>query len=79
MSQEVLTSFFGWMAALNIAVLVAGTLAILVLKDWAAGFHARLFNIEEAAVRQTMYSWLGSYKVATLVFSVMPYLALRLM
>lgn len=79
MSHEFLTSFFGWMAVLNIAMLTLGALTILVMKEWAAGLHARLFNLDEAVVRQAMYAWLGNYKVATLVFSVMPYLALRLM
>ena len=78
MTQETLTSLFGWMAVLNIAFLFIGTLAILVLKNWAANLHSRLFGIEAAAVPQLMYEWLGHYKIATLVLSVVPYFALRL-
>jgi len=79
MTFDTLTTFFGWMAALNIAVLLIGSLAILLLRDWAANLHSGLFRLDAGAVRQVMYEWLGTYKIATLVFSVVPYLALRLM
>jgi len=78
MTQEALTSFFGWMAILNIAFLTISTLLIMVLKTWAATLHSRLFGIKSAAVQQAMYEWLGHYKIATMVFSVVPYIALRL-
>ncbi len=78
MTQEALTSFFGWMAVINIAFLFISTLLIMALKDWAANLHSRLFGIEAAIVQQMMYEWLGHYKVGTLLLSVVPYFALRL-
>ncbi len=78
MTQETLTSFFGWMAVLNIAFLSISMLLIMALKDWAANLHSRLFRVESADVHQLMYEWLGYYKAATFLLSVVPYFALRL-
>jgi len=79
MTQDMLTTFFGWMVVLNFGILLISTLLILGLKDWASGLHARLFGLDAAVVRQTMYVWLGSYKVALIVLTLVPYLALLLM
>ncbi len=78
MTQDVLTSFFGWMALLNIAFLTLGTVMLLAFRDRAAGIHARLFGIGKDVVLRTMYSWLAAYKVATFALSIIPYLALRI-
>lgn len=78
MTQEFLTSVFGWMAVINIAVLCLSALLLMVMKDWVAGLHARLFGLEEARVRQAIYVWLGNYKILTLIFALVPYLALRI-
>jgi len=79
MTDDTITSFFGWLALLNLGTLIFGTLVIMALRDRVAGLHARLFALETAETRRFIYIWLGHYKIATLVFSVMPYLALRLL
>ena len=79
MTQENLTAFFGWMAVINIAFLGVSTLLILTIRDWAAQLHGKLFGLEPAMVLKEMYGWLATYKLATLILSVAPYLALRLM
>lgn len=78
MPLETLTSVFGWMSVINIALLLISALLMLLLKDWATTLHARLFNIDAAAARLEWYRWLGTYKLFTLITSVVPYFALRL-
>jgi len=78
MTYDLLISFFGWMAAINIAVFAFSTLMVLIMGDWAFNLHARMFGVEIESVRQIVYSWLGTYKIAILVFSIVPYLALRM-
>ena len=79
MTPEFLLHFFGWMAVINIAFLTLATLGIIATRDWAAGLHARMFGVDAADVRLAMYGWLGHYKLATLILTVVPYLALRWM
>ena len=78
MTQARLTSFFGWMTVLNFGLLAFATLAMLVMRDWVAGLHGRLFGLDETQVRLAFYSWLAGFKILAIVGSLVPYLALRL-
>ena len=78
MTLDTLTTFFGWMALLNIGLLSIMTLAMILMRDWAANLHARLFDIDPTVVNQVIYSWLANYKLAPLILTVIPYFALRL-
>lgn len=78
MSLENLTAFFGWMAALNIGYLIIATLALTIAKKWMLGIHSRLFQIEERDLLTAYFNWLANYKIVALVFSIVPYIALRL-
>lgn len=78
MTQENLTAFFGWMAILNIAYLTLASLAVLVAQNWMSGLHQRLFGLSQGELKLAYFSWIGHYKIMALVFSIVPYLALRL-
>ncbi|WP_209506053.1 MULTISPECIES: DUF6868 family protein [unclassified Ruegeria] len=79
MTLEFLTTFFGWMAALNIAVLLFSTVMILLFQDWIAGIHGRMFQMDRADVKRAYFRYLANYKILTLIFCIMPWLALKLM
>ncbi|MCX8953628.1 hypothetical protein OU790_09295 [Ruegeria sp. NA] len=79
MTHEFLTTFFGWMAALNIAVLLFTTVMILLLQDWIAGIHGRMFQMDRADVKRAYFRYLANYKILTLIFCIVPWLALKLM
>lgn len=78
MTQEFLTTVFGWMAVLNIAVLLFSTLMIVLMQDWIAGFHGRMFQMERPDVRRAYFRYLANYKILTLIFCIIPWLALKL-
>lgn len=78
MTLETLTTFFGWMAVLNLGFLTTATLMLFLLKDRIVAIHAGMFSTEEQVVRNTYFNWLAHYKTLTLVFTLMPYLALKL-
>ena len=79
MTHEFLTTFFGWMATLNIAVLLFTTVMILLLQDWIAGIHGRMFQMDRADVKRAYFRYLANYKILTLIFCIVPWLALKLM
>ncbi|NOD65389.1 DUF6868 family protein [Ruegeria sp. HKCCD9179] len=79
MTHEFLITFFGWMAALNIAVLLFTTVMVLLLQDWIAGIHGKLFQMEQPDVKRAYFRYLANYKILTLVFCIVPWLALKLM
>ena len=79
MTVETLTTFFGWMSVINILYLLFATLMLIGLKGMASDIHARLFKLDENDVRLAYFTWLGNYKIFTVIFSLVPYIALRLM
>ena len=78
MTLDMLTAFFGWMALINIAFLTISSLMLMMMKDWVAELHGRLYGVDAAKVKHTIYGWLGAYKILLLIFSLVPYIALRI-
>lgn len=78
MTQDFLTTVFGWMTVLNFAVLLVTTLMIVTLRDWIAGIHSRMFQMERAEVNRAYFRYLANYKILTIIFCLMPWLALKL-
>ena len=78
MTQELLTSFFGWMVILNIAVLPFTTVMIVLLQDWISGVHAGMFQMERLDAKRAYFRYLANYKTLTLIFCIIPWLALKL-
>jgi hypothetical protein len=78
MTIDQLTAFFGWAAVINIGLLLFSTVALLVLRAPITRIHARLFGLAEQDLGRAYFQYLAQFKIATIVFSVSPYLALRI-
>jgi hypothetical protein len=76
---ESLTTFFGWCSVINIGVLAFSTIAILVMQGPLSSIHSKMFGVNPSNLPSTYFQYLGSYKIAIFVFSVVPYFALRQM
>ena len=75
-SLESLTEFFGWCTVINFAFLIITSLILMVCGTWAAGIHTKMFGVTEAETRVAYFQYLSNLKVATIVLSLVPYLAL---
>lgn len=73
------TSFLGWCSVINIGLLLLSTILLMLLKAPVARRHARLFGLRDEALPMVYFQYLGNYKLAILMFNIVPYLALRLM
>ncbi len=78
MSQETLTTFFGWMSVINIGLLLFSTVMIVTLQDRIANFHSKLFHMGHPNLKQAYFRYLAKYKLLTVVFCIVPWLALKL-
>ena len=78
MTHETLIVVFGWMTVLNVALFTFSSVAMLIMRDFAANLHARLFDIDANDVNRTFYGWLGLYKIMIIMFNLMPWVALKL-
>ncbi len=78
-SIETVTAFFGWMTIINFAVLAFASLAIIATRGSISRIHGRMFGLESADLSRAYFQYIAQYKIAIIVFSLTPYLALKLM
>lgn len=78
MDKNQLIDLFLSMTLINIGIFFVATVLLVGLRGWVAGLHARLFGIRPEQVMQSVYVWLGHYKLLIFVFNIAPYVALRL-
>lgn len=78
MTLEELTAFFGWMAVINIIYLTFATAAMMWAQSWMVNIHRRIFGIDEMDLKLAYFTWVGNYKIMAMVFTLAPYIALKL-
>lgn len=78
MTLEQLTSFFGWCTLINFGFLIFATAWLLLARDWVAQTHARMFGLPAAELPKIYFNYLAYFKIAAIIFSLTPYLALRI-
>ena len=76
MAIEIIKAFFGWCSIINIGLLLFSTIMIVTIRGLASRIHAKLFNLDEQYLNQAYFQYLGQYKIATIVFNIVPYIAL---
>jgi uncharacterized membrane protein len=74
-----LTTLLGWASLLNIAYLCLAALALIFMRKVLFSIHGKIFDVDENELGALYFSFLSAYKVATLVFIVVPYIALKIM
>ncbi len=79
MTIETIREFLGWCTVINASVFVVACLKLLLMRDWGSEIHAKMFKIDAEAVRRVYFQFLVTYKIAILVFNLVPYVALRIM
>ncbi|TLU68119.1 hypothetical protein FE810_00440 [Thalassotalea litorea] len=74
-----LVCFFGWCAVINFVMLLMATLFIKFAQNWAMNIHSQMFNLDKEALPAMYFKYLGNFKIAAIIFSFTPWLALTLM
>ena len=77
-STQEAAQFLGWCTLLNIGLLAFSTVMLIAMRDPVARFHGRLFQLDPTDLQQAYFRYLANYKLLTLVFNVIPYIALKL-
>lgn len=74
-----LSRFLLWCTVINAAVLIVA-FAVFALggTEFAYRLHGRWFALPPETFGAIVYMFLGAYKIAILVFNLVPYLALRI-
>ena len=77
-SIEAWTRFFGWYTVLNLGFYLISAVAVLTMWNLLVRHSARWFGVSEDDALRTCYQWIGTYKLAILLFGLVPWLALKL-
>ena len=77
MTIEQLTTFFGWVSLINILVLALTAALLVPLRSSLAKLHECLFGLDEKDLSRAYFQYLAQYKIATVIFAVAPYIALK--
>ena len=75
---EAMREFLGWCSVVNIGLLVCSVIILLSLHGPVSRIHAKMFSLDEGDVSRAYFQYLAQYKIAIIVFNVVPYLALRI-
>ena len=70
-------TFLGWCLVINIGVLLYWFLAIVFARDFVFMIHSWWFTIPEEQFDTIHYIMITCYKLAVILFNLVPYLVLR--
>jgi hypothetical protein len=76
MDIQALTTFFMWCTIINGAILVWTSMWSIIAPDFMYRMQSKLFPIPRETFNVIIYSFLGVFKIAFLVFNLVPYVAL---
>lgn len=77
-SMQVIREVLGWSTALNLALLIFATAVLAAAGAPIKRLHAKMFGLSEGDLSRAYFQYLAQYKIAVLVFNLVPYLALRI-
>lgn len=79
MTMDQLRYFFGWCALFNYGVLIIWFLLCVTARPLLMDLCRRIFRISEETYDNGMFYGMTFYKLAVILFMLMPYLTLRVL
>ena len=78
MTIDILREVLGWCAVINIGLLIFSSIFVVSLRGPISRIHAKMFNLDESDLSLAYFQYLAQYKIAIIVFNIIPYFALRI-
>ncbi|MEM9478814.1 MAG: DUF6868 family protein [Verrucomicrobiota bacterium] len=78
MNIETLQSFFGWCTVINAGILIYWTVMLVFARGWIHKFHGKMFQLSDEKLSAIHYTLLGAFKMAIILFNLVPWIALKL-
>jgi len=76
---EAVTAFFGWTTVINFVLLFVSSIMVITIRGAISRIHGRMFELETADLSRAYFQYIAQYKIAIIVLSLTPYIALRIM
>jgi len=74
-----LTELLGWSSIINICILIAASLAVMLMRDSMTKLHGKMFGLDTTDLSRAYFQYIAQYKIATLILNIVPYIALKIM
>lgn len=78
MSVELVREVLGWCSLINLGLLLWWFLFLSLAHDWTYRVHSRWFKLSPERFDAIHYAGMAFFKIAVIVFNLVPYLALRI-
>ena len=78
MDIDILISFLGWCSIVNIGFLLFWMFFLICCPEWTYRFMTKWLPIKKEKYYSIHFSLIGIYKLGIILFSVAPYLSLRI-
>ncbi len=78
-SLDVVTTFFGWTTVINFVLLAVSTISVIAMRESISRMHGKMFGLEPVDLSHAYFQYIAQYKIAIIVFSLTPYVTLKLM
>lgn len=78
MSVELVREVLGWCSLINLGLLLWWFLFLSLAHDWTYRVHSRWFKLSSERFDAIHYAGMAFFKIAVIVFNLVPYLALRI-
>ena len=79
MSADALREFLGWCTVINFVMLMVASIAVGPMRGAFQGIHSKMFGLSEEDLTAAYFRYLANYKIAIIVFNLVPWIALNLM
>jgi len=76
---EAIREFLGWCSVINIGLLILSSILIIAIRGTVSRMHAKMFDLDEIDIRRVYFQYLGQYKIAIIMFNIVPYFVLKIM
>ncbi len=78
MTIEMIRAVLGWCSVINIGLLIFSSISLIAIRGVASRIHGKMFNLDEKDLSRAYFQYLAQYKIAIIVFNIVPYFALRI-
>lgn len=79
MTIQQLTEFLGWTTVINMVILFFIFLVLTAMKNMIMPIHAKILGMSENDLLKGYFQFIAQYKIAIIVFNMVPYIALKIM
>jgi len=79
MDVNQITTFLGWCTVINIGFLTFAAIFLFLFNGLAIKLHSKLTGVSAEKLPSLYFSYMANYKIAILLFNLVPYIALTLM